>query len=80
MVRNETAWTWWTLPPAISGCFAQKYRGLPLGLVLVPAARQGRSNAGMPMPGAPRIRPADIAECDRLAQAARACNRRCARQ
>ena len=26
MARNETTWTWWTLPPAISGCLAQKYR------------------------------------------------------
>ena len=23
---DETAWTWWTLPPAIAGCLAQKYR------------------------------------------------------
>jgi hypothetical protein len=26
VTRDETAWTWWTLPPAISGCLAQKYR------------------------------------------------------
>ena len=26
MTRDETTWTWWTLPPAISGCFAQGYR------------------------------------------------------
>jgi hypothetical protein len=26
VLRDETAWTWWTLPPAISGCLAQKYR------------------------------------------------------
>jgi hypothetical protein len=24
MARDETAWTWWTLPPAISGCLAQR--------------------------------------------------------
>jgi hypothetical protein len=27
--RDETAWTRWTLPPAISGCFAYRYRGYP---------------------------------------------------
>ena len=26
MTREETAWTWWTLPPAIAGCLAQRYR------------------------------------------------------
>jgi hypothetical protein len=26
VARDETAWTWWTLPPAIAGCLAQKYR------------------------------------------------------
>jgi hypothetical protein len=26
MARDETAWTWWTLPPAIAGRVAQKYR------------------------------------------------------
>jgi hypothetical protein len=26
MVRDETAWTWWTFPPAISGRLAQRYR------------------------------------------------------
>jgi hypothetical protein len=26
VLRDETAWTWWTLPPAISGCLAQRYR------------------------------------------------------
>jgi hypothetical protein len=26
VARNETAWTWWTLPPAISGCLARRYR------------------------------------------------------
>jgi hypothetical protein len=25
VARDETAWTWWTLPPAIAGCLAQKY-------------------------------------------------------
>jgi len=25
VARDETAWTWWTLLPAISGCLAQKY-------------------------------------------------------
>jgi len=25
VTRDETAWTWWTLPPAIAGCLAQKY-------------------------------------------------------
>ena len=26
VTRDETAWTWWTLPPAIAGCLAQRYR------------------------------------------------------
>ena len=26
MARDETAWTWWTLPPAIAGRLAQRYR------------------------------------------------------
>jgi hypothetical protein len=26
VTRDETAWTRWTLPPAISGCLAQRYR------------------------------------------------------
>jgi hypothetical protein len=26
VIRDETAWTWWTLPPAIAGCPAQRYR------------------------------------------------------
>jgi hypothetical protein len=26
VTRDETAWTWWTPPPAIAGCLAQKYR------------------------------------------------------
>src|SRR5512142_2285719 len=25
VTRDETAWTWWTLPPAIAGCLAQRY-------------------------------------------------------
>ena len=31
MTRDETAWTWWTLPPAVAGCPAQKYQS-PAGL------------------------------------------------
>ena len=31
VTRDETAWTWWTLPPAIAGCFAQRsHRHLPV--------------------------------------------------
>ncbi len=26
VARDETAWTWWTLPPAIAGCLAHRYR------------------------------------------------------
>ena len=26
VTRDETAWTWWTLPPAIAGCLAHRYR------------------------------------------------------
>ncbi len=29
VARNETAWTWWTLPPAIAGCPAQGYHRHP---------------------------------------------------
>ena len=29
VARNETAWTWWTLPPAISGCLARRYHRHP---------------------------------------------------
>ena len=25
VTRDETAWTWWTLPPAIAGCLARRY-------------------------------------------------------
>ena len=25
MTRDETAWTWWTFPAAIAGCFARRY-------------------------------------------------------
>jgi hypothetical protein len=25
VTRDETAWTWWTLPPVTAGCFAQRY-------------------------------------------------------
>ena len=25
MARDETTWTWWTLPPAIAGCLARMY-------------------------------------------------------
>jgi hypothetical protein len=32
VTRDETAWTWWTLPPAISGCRAQRYRTCIPGL------------------------------------------------
>jgi hypothetical protein len=34
VTRDETAWMWWTLPPATSGCLAQRYvsasRSLPV--------------------------------------------------
>jgi hypothetical protein len=29
VTRDETAWTWWTLPPVIAGCFAQRYHRQP---------------------------------------------------
>jgi hypothetical protein len=35
MTRDETAWTWWTLPSAIAGCAAQRYQA-PTGLFLSP--------------------------------------------
>jgi hypothetical protein len=107
MARDETAWTWWTLPPAIAGCIPR---------VTLWAASLSRSCCASPNAGSHdevtsgppntcswnpgtrsagpglcssswtaasltwrcrcrlRIRPADIAECDRLALAARACS------
>jgi hypothetical protein len=32
MARDETTWAWWTVPPAISGCVAQRYRKCHPGL------------------------------------------------
>ena len=29
VARDRTAWTWWTLPPAVAGCFAQRYHRRP---------------------------------------------------
>jgi hypothetical protein len=29
VARDETAWTWWTLPPAVAGCRAQRYHRQP---------------------------------------------------
>jgi len=45
---DETAWTWWTLPSAIAGCLAQKYRrrsGVRAGLA------RTRIHAGMSLGG-----------------------------
>jgi hypothetical protein len=41
VIRDETAWTWWTLPPAISGCLAQRYPGADRSL----RVRGGRAGA-----------------------------------
>lgn len=50
MTRDETAWTWWTLPPAISGRLAQRYRGVALGLVLLTGlARTQHCGTAVPM-------------------------------
>ena len=49
VLRDETAWTWWTLPPAISGCLAQKYRrrtGVRAGLA------RAHTHAGLRLGGA----------------------------
>ena len=32
VTRDETAWTWWTLPPAIAGCLAQRWVRCPCRL------------------------------------------------
>jgi hypothetical protein len=29
VIRDETTWTWWTFPPAIAGCLAQRYPQVP---------------------------------------------------
>src|SRR5256885_16726239 len=47
--RDKTAWTWWTLPPAIAGCLAQKYRRRS-GVRAGPA--RTRIHAGMSLGGA----------------------------
>ena len=49
VTRDETAWTWWTLPPAIAGCLAQKYRRRT-GAQAGPA--RTRTQAGMRLGGA----------------------------
>ena len=53
VARDETAWTWWTLPPAIAGCLAQKYRRRT-GVRASPV--RTRTHAGLRLGGASRAR------------------------
>jgi hypothetical protein len=66
MARDETTWTSWTLPPAISGCLAQRYRGcvprVPVRAGL--ATTRGAAGAG-------RTRP-NVWLCHRATRSARA--------
>ena len=42
MTRDETAWTWWTLPPAIAGRLAQRsHMRIPLCSHWRPATKRG---------------------------------------
>jgi hypothetical protein len=36
VTRDETARTWWTLPPAIAGCLARRYRRCTNALLVPP--------------------------------------------
>ena len=46
--RDETAWTWWTLPPAVAGCFAQRYRKcIPASSHSCWTSRNTRSRSGV---------------------------------
>jgi hypothetical protein len=38
VTRDETAWTWWTLPPAVSGCLAQRAHRISARGIRVPGA------------------------------------------
>ena len=55
MARDETAWTWWTLPPAIAGCLAQRYRKC------IPVS--SHSVLDYPERAEPRVRPGPPAAC-----------------
>jgi hypothetical protein len=48
MTRDETTWTWWTLPPPISGCLArpQVHPGLFLSMLNEPEHGQPRPGSG----------------------------------
>ena len=51
MTRDETTWTWWTLPPPISGCLARRYhRHPPLSSRPCWTSRNARSRSGLRRP------------------------------
>ena len=64
MTRDETAWTWWTLAPVISGRLAQKYRRRT-GVRAGPA--RTRTHAGLRFGGAP-VRTETVSECGLCAE------------
>jgi len=48
VTRDETAWTWWTLPPATSGCLARRYhRHPPVSSRPCWTSRNARSRSGV---------------------------------
>ena len=64
VTRDETAWTWWTLPPAISGCPARRYpRCPPISSRSCRTSRNARSRGGV-RPG-----PSDVCRVMRLSGA-----------
>ena len=52
VTRDETAWTWWTLPPAISGCRARRYLGAHRSL----RVRVGRAGTRVAATGLGQVR------------------------
>ena len=51
MTRDETTWTWWTLPPPISRCLARRYhRHPPLSSRPCWTSRNARSRSGLRRP------------------------------
>jgi hypothetical protein len=48
VARDETAWTWWTLPAAIAGCMAQRYHVTDIGPFLSCwTSRNARTRSGV---------------------------------
>ena len=86
MTRDETAWTWWTLPPAISGCLARRYPRCPsISSCSCWTSRNARSRDGV-RPGPPDVcswhaatRSAMCSPCSSSTTPPRTPRRRCGR-